>query len=58
VLLRVENLDDRFDKVQAGIKYVNLTRFARQLYKHANPRSLKEPKPLISETSITNNQLA
>lgn len=57
ILVRFENLADRFDHLQSDTKYINVKQFASQFYKEANPLSKKNP-PIarIQETTIDHSQ--
>lgn len=57
ILLRIENIADRFDYNISKVNVVDIKSFAQQFYKEANPSSTNKPKILIKEVSITDNQL-
>ena len=56
ILVRFENLADRFDHLQQDTKFVNVKKFATQFYKEANPSSKREVIPRIQEKTIDNSQ--
>ena len=57
ILVRFENLADRFDEVNSNeVKYLDLNKFAQSFYMEANPNSkLNLNQISIREVSITNN---
>jgi len=57
ILLRIENIADKFDFNISKINVVDIKSFAQQFYKEANPSSNNKPKITIKEVSITDNQL-
>jgi hypothetical protein len=59
VLLRVENLQDKFDVNNAGVKYIDLVEFSRDLWLSANQgnANTKSPEPVITEMTLTGMEL-
>jgi len=57
ILLRIENIADKFDYNISKVNVVDIKSFAQQFYKEANPSSNNKPKITIKEVSITDNQL-
>lgn len=55
ILLRIENIADKFDFNISKINVVDIKSFAQQFYKEANPSSNNKPKITIKEVSITDN---
>ena len=55
ILLRIENIADRFDHNISKVNIVDLKTFAQQFYKEANPFSTNKPRIQIKEVSITDN---
>lgn len=55
ILVRIENLADKFDYGISKVNMVDIKAFAQQFYKEANPDSDKKPKIAIKEVSITDN---
>jgi len=68
VLVRFENLLDKYDTTNSETKYINLVEFAKDLWLQANPAplqsnptdanttSLSSPEPTITETTLTGVQ--
>lgn len=59
VLLRVENLQDKFDVNNAGVKYIDLVEFSKDLWLSANQgnANAKSPEPVITEMTLTGMEL-
>ena len=54
VMLRLQNLDDKFD-TNSGSVNISLTQYAQQMWKEANPEATTVPSADIIETSVTGN---
>lgn len=59
VLLRVENLQDKFDSANTDVKYINLIEFSKDLWLSANQgnATASVPEPVITETTLTGVEL-
>ena len=63
VLIRLENLQDKFDTGSAETKYINMIEFSKDLWFSANPTLLQSnatisaPEPVITETTLTGVEL-
>lgn len=57
ILVRIENLADKFDHNISMVNLVDIKSFAQSFYKEANPYSTNKPKITVKEVSITDNQL-
>lgn len=60
VLVRFENLADRFDTFNLNsssvVQYVDVQKFAAELFNEANPEAQGVPKVSILETSLADGQ--
>lgn len=59
VLLRVENLQDKFDVNNAEVKYIDLIEFSKDIWLQANQGNgtVTAPEPVITETTLTGAEL-
>jgi hypothetical protein len=58
LLLRLTNYADKFDLGMTPVTpYIKVDQLALQLWQLANPTITKQPQIIISETSLTGNQL-